>query len=101
VKIGVDGDSTVKGLYVAGEASGGLHGRNRLMGNSLLDIIVFGRRAGQAAATYAGTAALGVVTVEHLTKFRRDLKDAGIAPAGVSPRLIPDYVRREEAITRS
>jgi succinate dehydrogenase / fumarate reductase flavoprotein subunit/L-aspartate oxidase len=101
VKIGVDGDSTVKGLYVAGEASGGLHGRNRLMGNSLLDIIVFGRRAGQAAATYAGTAALGVVTVEHLTRFRRDLKDAGIAPACVSPRLIPDYVRREEAITRS
>jgi succinate dehydrogenase / fumarate reductase flavoprotein subunit/L-aspartate oxidase len=101
VKIGVDGDSTVKGLYVAGEASGGLHGRNRLMGNSLLDIIVFGRRAGQAAATYAKTAALGVVSVEHLTRFRRARKDAGIASETVSPRLIPDYVRREEAVGRS
>jgi hypothetical protein len=92
VKIGVDGDSSVQGLYVAGEASGGLHGRNRLMGNSLLDIIVFGRRAGQAAAKYAKTAALGVVSVEHLTQFRRALKDAGISPALISPRLIPDYV---------
>jgi succinate dehydrogenase/fumarate reductase flavoprotein subunit len=100
VKIGVDGDSTVKGLYVAGEASGGLHGRNRLMGNSLLDIIVYGRRAGQAAAAYSKSAALGVVSVEHLTKFRRDLKDAGVTPGVISPRLIPDYVRRETATSR-
>jgi succinate dehydrogenase / fumarate reductase flavoprotein subunit/L-aspartate oxidase len=101
VKIGVDGNSSVQGLYVAGEASGGLHGRNRLMGNSLLDIIVFGRRAGHAAAAYSKTAALGVVTVEHLAGFRRALKDAGIAPGVISPRLIPDYVRREAATSRS
>jgi succinate dehydrogenase / fumarate reductase flavoprotein subunit/L-aspartate oxidase len=101
VKIGVDGNSSVQGLYVAGEASGGLHGRNRLMGNSLLDIIVFGRRAGHAAAAYSKTAALGVVTVEHVTQFRRALKDAGIAPGVISPRLIPDYVRREAATSRS
>ncbi|HSW36526.1 MAG TPA: FAD-dependent oxidoreductase, partial [Candidatus Limnocylindrales bacterium] len=41
-----NGQSTVENLYVAGEAAGGIHGTNRLMGNSLLDVIVFGRRAG-------------------------------------------------------
>ena len=41
-----DGATGMPGLFVAGEATGGVHGRNRLMGNSLLDIAVFGRRAG-------------------------------------------------------
>jgi succinate dehydrogenase / fumarate reductase, flavoprotein subunit len=47
--------STVPGLYAAGESAGGLHGANRLGGNSLGDILVFGRRAGMAAAEYAKT----------------------------------------------
>ncbi len=45
-----DGRTTVEGVYAAGEISGGVHGRNRMMGNSLLDCTVFGRRAGRAAA---------------------------------------------------
>jgi succinate dehydrogenase / fumarate reductase flavoprotein subunit/L-aspartate oxidase len=45
-----DGRTTVEGLHAAGEITGGVHGRNRMMGNSLLDCIVFGRRAGRAAA---------------------------------------------------
>ncbi|HEY2955671.1 MAG TPA: fumarate reductase/succinate dehydrogenase flavoprotein subunit [Candidatus Eisenbacteria bacterium] len=45
--------STVPGLYAAGEAAAGLHGANRLGGNSLSDLVVFGRRAGEAAARYA------------------------------------------------
>ena len=45
--------STVPGLYAAGEAAAGLHGANRLGGNSLSDLVVFGRRAGIAAAAYA------------------------------------------------
>ncbi len=52
----VDADtaaSTVPGLYAAGEAAAGLHGSNRLGGNSLSDLLVFGRRAGQYAAEYA------------------------------------------------
>ena len=48
--------TTVAGLYAAGEAAGGLHGANRLGGNSLGDILVFGRRAGDAAAEFAKTA---------------------------------------------
>jgi succinate dehydrogenase / fumarate reductase flavoprotein subunit len=47
------GASTVQGLYAAGEAAAGLHGANRLGGNSLTDLLVFGRRTGMAAAEYA------------------------------------------------
>ena len=52
----VDADteqSSVTGLYAVGECSGGMHGSNRLGGNSLSDLLVFGRRAGEAAASYA------------------------------------------------
>jgi succinate dehydrogenase / fumarate reductase flavoprotein subunit len=45
--------TTVPGLYAAGEVAGGMHGANRLGGNSLSDLLVFGRRAGSAAADYA------------------------------------------------
>merc|ERR1712127_665275 len=49
----VTGDGkVVKGLYAAGEAAGGVHGNNRLGGNSLLDCVVFGRVAGKACAKY-------------------------------------------------
>jgi succinate dehydrogenase / fumarate reductase flavoprotein subunit len=47
------GESCVSGLFAAGEVSGGMHGSNRLGGNSLSDLLVFGRRAGAGAADYA------------------------------------------------
>ncbi len=50
LRIDSRGATTVDGLFAAGEISGGVHGRNRMMGNSLLDCVVFGRRAGRAAA---------------------------------------------------
>jgi succinate dehydrogenase / fumarate reductase flavoprotein subunit len=46
--------STVPGLFAAGEVAGGMHGANRLGGNSLSDLLVFGQRAGRGAAGYAG-----------------------------------------------
>jgi L-aspartate oxidase len=49
------GETTVEGLYACGEIAGGTHGRNRMMGNSLLECAVFGRRAGRAAAEKAKT----------------------------------------------
>ena len=56
--IRVDPDSqmatTVRGLFAAGECAGGLHGANRLGGNSLSDLLVFGKRAGEYAARFAG-----------------------------------------------
>jgi succinate dehydrogenase / fumarate reductase flavoprotein subunit len=48
--IDTNAETTLEGLYACGEIAGGTHGRNRMMGNSLLECIVFGRRAGRAAA---------------------------------------------------
>ncbi len=62
--IRVDGDtqmSTVSGLFAAGEAAAGLHGANRLGGNSLSDLLVFGKRAGEYAAKYARKNSQGAV----------------------------------------
>ncbi len=53
------GATTVPGLFAAGEAAAGLHGANRLGGNSLSDLVVFGRRAGAAAAAYQRGVTLG------------------------------------------
>jgi len=64
--IRVDGDSqmsTVPGLFAAGEAAAGLHGANRLGGNSLSDLVVFGKRAGRFAAEFAR--ANGSVTIDE------------------------------------
>jgi L-aspartate oxidase len=53
--IDTDAETTLEGLYACGEIAGGTHGRNRMMGNSLLECTVFGRRAGKAAAGKATT----------------------------------------------
>jgi succinate dehydrogenase / fumarate reductase flavoprotein subunit len=90
------GNTNVPGLYVAGEASGGVHGRNRLMGNSLLDILVFGRRAGTRAAEQA--LKIGNVNpggLEHVKKYHRELEQAKIPKERKSPMLLPDYRPKE------
>src|SRR5579862_503261 len=51
--IDTDSETTLEGIYACGEIAGGTHGRNRMMGNSLLECVVFGRRAGRAAAQKA------------------------------------------------
>jgi aspartate oxidase len=51
--IDADAETTLEGVYACGEIAGGTHGRNRMMGNSLLECVVFGRRAGRAAAQKA------------------------------------------------
>ena len=89
-----DGMTTnVENLYVAGEAVGGIHGRNRLMGNSLLDIIVFGRSAGKNAAAKSKEVELGALTLDHIAKFEQEITDAGIVTDTVSPKLLPKYTR--------
>ncbi len=94
IKINVNGESDLHGLFVAGEATGGIHGRNRLMGNSLLDIIVFGRRAGRAASERARQIAVKELTLKHLHVFYEGMKKAGIVSPCVSPMLFPDYVEK-------
>ena len=50
-----DAETTLEGVFACGEIAGGTHGRNRMMGNSLLECCVFGRRAGKAAAEKASS----------------------------------------------
>jgi succinate dehydrogenase / fumarate reductase flavoprotein subunit len=70
--------SKVPGLYAAGEVAGGMHGANRLGGNSLGDLLVFGKRAGEHAASYAvGTAAHRPVVAETALKAAGE---AALAP---------------------
>ena len=96
LQIGADGMTDVENLFVAGEAVGGIHGRNRLMGNSLLDIIVFGRNAGQQAAAKSAKTELSEPTLDHVAKFEKEMADAGIATDKVSPLLLPDYARKNK-----
>ncbi len=90
------GATGLENLYAAGEVAGGIHGRNRLMGNSLLDVIVFGRNAGiYAAAKAKETAVPEGLTVEHIKKFDSELASAGIETEVVSPKLLPSYARKD------
>lgn len=82
-------------LLVAGEAVGGIHGRNRLMGNSLLDIIVFGRNAGKAAAGRAKDIEISTLNLDHVVQYAKELESAGIESEEVSPLLLPRYTRHE------
>ena len=93
--ITADGMTTnVENLFVAGEAVGGIHGRNRLMGNSLLDIIVFGRTAGKNAAAKSEETTVGALTLAHVDAFAKEMAEAGIKTDMVSPKLLPDYTHK-------
>ena len=87
--------TNIENLFVAGEAVGGIHGKNRLMGNSLLDIIVFGRSAGINAAAKAKTVNVGELTLAHIEKFEKEIADAGITTETVSPKLLPNYTNQK------
>ena len=96
LEIGGEGyTKAIPNLLVAGEAVGGIHGRNRLMGNSLLDIIVFGRNAGKAATKRAKETTLGEMNLDHIYQYAEMLKEADCAEEGVSPLLLPQYARHE------
>ncbi len=96
VAIDPDCRTNVPFLFVAGEASGGVHGRNRLMGNSLLDVIVFGRRAGATAAKAARERDAKLeLTLRHLEKWQGEMKQKNITPATRSPLILPDYRKKE------
>ncbi len=105
---GVEIDKTchtnVGNLLVAGEASGGVHGTNRLMGNSLLDVVVFGREAGIEAGkmfaniTMADTAKMNL---DHVTAFEKERAAAGITGDVVSPKVLPSYTHGNKEFEKS
>jgi succinate dehydrogenase/fumarate reductase flavoprotein subunit len=85
-------ETSVPGLFSSGEVSGGVHGENRLMGNSLLDVCVFGRIGGVNAALYAKEKAKdGRLTLDHVRRYNKELEEAGIITDRVAPMLLPDY----------
>jgi succinate dehydrogenase/fumarate reductase flavoprotein subunit len=100
VEIDEHGWTGVPGLFAGGEVGGGVHGKNRLMGNSLLDYNVFGRRAGIAAAHHAKEAELGKLTLKHVTAYKKLLKEAGVKSERKTPLILPEY-RGERALARS
>ncbi len=95
IEIGANGESCVKNLFVAGEAVGGIHGKNRLMGNSLLDIIVFGRNAGQQASERAKSVEVKALSLKHVESFQKELDKAKVEGAEQSPMLLPTYTHRD------
>ncbi len=93
LEITPDCETSVDNLFAAGEVTGGIHGRNRLMGNSLLDVIVFGRIAGRNAGNKSKETVRGTLTLEHLDKFESEKKSAGVDNETSSPALLPNYTR--------
>jgi succinate dehydrogenase / fumarate reductase, flavoprotein subunit len=106
-----DHSTEVDGLYAIGEASSGLHGANRLGGNSLIELLVFGRIVGQAAAAYSAALSAQVRSAEAITEARAEI-DALLATSGEEnvralQRAIRDtmtefagVVRDEEGLTQ-
>ncbi len=88
-----DGATSIPNLYGAGEISGGVHGRNRLMGNSLLEVTVYGRRAGRAAGQRAKEVTLGRLTLDHVDAWEKELAAAGIDTDVEAPLILPEYAR--------
>jgi succinate dehydrogenase/fumarate reductase flavoprotein subunit len=91
VEINAETETSIPGLFAAGEVCGGVHGKNRLMGNSQLDLYVFGRRAGKFAAERAKTAKLGKLTLSHLETYEKWLDEAGVETNRKAPILLPEY----------
>jgi succinate dehydrogenase / fumarate reductase flavoprotein subunit len=114
--IQVDGDSqmtSVPGLFAAGECAGGLHGANRLGGNSLSDLLVFGKRAGEYAAKYAKSASAGAADQKQIGEAaRKALEPFERGAAGENPftvqhdlqksmQRLAGIVRREEDLQQA
>jgi succinate dehydrogenase / fumarate reductase flavoprotein subunit len=98
IVIKADASTPVPGLFAAGECEGGVHGRNRLIGNSTLDLFVFGRRAGRAAAKWANEVKLGKLTLDRVRKWQREITEVGLEEMPVSPMLLPNYANQDRPV---
>jgi succinate dehydrogenase / fumarate reductase flavoprotein subunit/L-aspartate oxidase len=89
-------ETAVPGLFASGEVTGGVHGENRLMGNSLLDVVVFGRIAGKTAAEFIRQKGnTGKPTLEHVRRYNEELESEGVETDRIAPMILPDYSNPE------
>jgi len=94
-------DNPIHGFYAAGEVGGGVHGKNRLMGNSLLGINVFGRRAGISVANYVKRkSGKPNLSLAHVSRYVKMLKKANVPVDRKSPIILPEY-RGKEVLSRA
>jgi len=93
-------NNVIQGLFAAGEVEGGVHGKNRLMGNSLLDTQVFGKIAGINSAKYAKKARVGKLSLKHVKRYIEELRKAKIKEERKAPIIFPDY-RGEQVLSRA
>ncbi|MHA1303661.1 MAG: FAD-binding protein [Candidatus Heimdallarchaeaceae archaeon] len=97
VELDANGYTSVPGLLGAGEISGGVHGKNRLMGNSLLEINVFGRRAGiTAGKEFKRGKKPGKLSLDHVRKTIKQLDQLNLKQKRYSPIILPEY--RSDAV---
>jgi len=92
IKINEKCETNVRGLYAAGEVTGGVHGANRLSGNAFTEFIVFGHRAGRFAAEYAKNASFIDIDSNQLESARRNIilpleREEGISPIKLKQRI--------------
>ena len=86
-------ETSIPGLLCVGEVTGGIHGKNRLMGNALLEIISYGRRAGITAAERRKTKRRTQLSIEHINQLRREITIAGLGLDHEGPLLFPEYAK--------
>ena len=87
--------STVPGLFAAGECGAGLHGANRLGGNSLSDLVVFGQRAGKFAAQFAKDNAAGQINPDQVDQSARQaLEPFDRGAAGENPFTVQHELQK-------
>ena len=91
VRINERCETNLYGLFAAGEVAGGVHGANRMGGNALTDIVVFGRRAGKYAAEYASRAEW-IAPDQGLVRQENERLHGFFRPDGVSGRAIRDRI---------
>ncbi len=86
-------ESTVRGLFAAGEVGGGMHGANRLGGNSLSDLLVFGKRAGEFAAKHARQARLHAIDAEEVARVARRSLEPFERTSGENPYALHEQLQ--------
>jgi flavocytochrome c len=92
--------TAIRGLWAAGEVAGGVHGGNRLGGNSLLDCVVYGRIAGREVAKYLLETRLGTVSQNRVATLQSQLAPAASAKAVAAPPTAPTQAAASKALKK-